>query len=153
VKTFYYKFMGGFVALIAVASLALSLGNFSGCAVLQQHSAAVGLVVSQATMRYIETIPSSQRAERARRIMTIADQVKDVASGKPVTVAQLAQLALSAIPSNLAPSDRALAVSIVSIAAQELQNKIGENVLSADQLVSVTEVVDAIRLAASIYAN
>ena len=76
-----------------------------------------------------------------------------MASGKPVTIAELAQLALDAIPTNLAPADRALALSIVSIAAQELQRKVGENVLTADQLVTVTEVVEAIAGAARIYAG
>lgn len=128
----------------------LSIG---GCATLQQHSAAVSLIVSQATMRYIEHAPVTQRAATAARVLDIAHQIEAVSSGTPVTIAQLASLAVAAIPSNLAPSDRALALSIVQIAAQELQLKVGENVLSADQLVTVNEVVDAVAAAASIYTS
>lgn len=128
----------------------LSIG---GCATLQQHSAAVGAIVSQATMRYIEQSPLAERAAVAHRVIEIAHQIEAVSSGAPVTIAQLASLAVSAIPSNLEPSDRALALSIVQIAAQELELKVGKNVLSADQVVTVTEVVEAVAAAASFYTS
>ena len=143
-KNFRIPFAASYCALI------LTMG---ACATLRQHSAAVSLIVSQATMRYIEQAKPDERAARAARVLAVASDIEKVASGEPVTIAQLAQLALIAIPSNLAPSDRALAISIVSIAAQELQNKVGENVLSADQLVTVKEVVSAVASAASIYVS
>lgn len=123
------------------------------CASLQQHSAAVQLIVSQATMRYVESAAVAARAERAARVIAVAKQIEQVASGEPVTITQLANLALTAIPSNLELSDRALAISIVQIAAQELSNKVGEGVLSAEQLVTVKEIVQAIRGAAEIYVG
>lgn len=134
--------------LVSIAPLVLM-----ACAALQQHSAAVQLIVSQATMRYVESTAIPGRVERAARVISVAKQIEQVASAEPVTIAQLAQLALAAIPSNLEPSDRALATSIVQIAAQELSNKVGEGVLSADKLVTVKEIVQAIRGAAEIYTG
>lgn len=142
-KTFYTKFVASYLAFVALA----------GCAALSQHSAAVQLIVSQATMRYIEQAPVPERAARAARVIEVAKKIESVASGEPVTISQLAALALNAIPSNLPPSDRALAVSVIQIAAQELSNKVGEGVISAEQLVTVKAVVQAIADAAEIYAG
>lgn len=141
-KRFYCSFLSLYLATVAV---------LSGCATIEKHSAVVSLVVSQATMRYIEQASPLARAERASRVARIASDIEAVASGRPVTIPELASLALQAIPSNLEPSDRALAVSIIQVAAQELQNKIGENVLTAEQTVTVKAVVEAVRLAASSY--
>jgi hypothetical protein len=142
---FYLKFVATFLVGVSVLT--------GACATLDQHSAAVQLIVSQATMRYLESASPITRVERAANIVRITVDIERVASGEPITISSLAQLALSAIPSNLPPSDRALAISIVQIAAQELQNKIGEQVLKPDQLVTVKAVVEAIRQAASIYAG
>jgi len=139
---FYRNFALSWVFIVA---------GLTACATLEKHSAVVGLVVSQATMRYIESKPVSERASVAARVVSVATDIEAVASGKPVTIAELARLALSAIPSNLAPADRQLAIAIVSIAAQELQLKIGEGVLTAEQSVTVNEVVKAIRFAAEVY--
>lgn len=141
-KKFYLKFAASYIMLVAA---------IAGCASLQEHSAAVSLIVSQATARYIERYPADKRAEVAARVTRIASDIEAVASKEPVTVAQLAQLAASLIPANLEPSDRALALGVIQVAAQELQLKIGENVLTVDQTVTVREVVQAVRLAASAY--
>ena len=144
-KNFYTKFALSFVACVALA------GGVTSCAVLEKHSAVVSLVVSQATMRYIESKPAAERASVAARVAKVASDIEAVASGKPVTIAELASLAVSAIPLNLLPADRQLALAIIQIAAQELQNKVGENVLTPEQAVSVREVVEAVKLAASAY--
>lgn len=149
-KKFYIRFVASFLGLVGLSS-GVALTTLNGCAVFEKHSATVSLVVSQATMRYIESKPASARVATATKIISISAQIETAASGDSITIAQLASLALAAIPSNLPPSDRALAVSIVSIAAQELQNKVGENVLTADQLVSVREVIAAVKFAASTY--
>lgn len=141
-KNFYAKFVASYVLLVLAVS---------GCAALDRHSAAVSLIVSQATARYIERYPADKRAEVAARVTRIANDIEAVAAKEPVTVDQLAQLAASLIPANLEPSDRALALGVIQVAAQELQLKIGENVLTADQTVTVREVVQAVRLAASAY--
>lgn len=141
-KNFYLKFAASYVLLVAA---------LTGCAALSEHSAAVALIVGQATGRYIESYPRERRAEVAARVTRIASDIEAVASGKPVTIAELAALAVAAIPSNLEPSDRALAMAIIQVAAQELQNKIGENVLTPEQTVTVKEVVEAVKLAASSY--
>lgn len=143
-KSFYLKFVACFLSTVALAS---------GCAALKEHSAAVQLIVSQATMRYVESASPLARVERATNIVRIAIEIERVASAEAVTIAQLAQLAVASIPASLPPSDRALALSIIQIAAQELQLKVGENILSPDQLVTVKAVVEAIRQAASIYAG
>lgn len=137
--------------LLIASIFTITLGAVPACQTLNEHSAAVQLIVSQAAMRYIETAAPTARAERAAKIIEVVAKVRTVASGEPVTIADLARLAISEIPSSLAPSDRALAVSIVNIAAQELQLKIGEGTIPADALVKVTAVLDAVRDAASIY--
>lgn len=141
-KNFYAKFVTSYVLLVLAVS---------GCAALDRHSAIVSLAVSQATMRYIESKPEGERSAVASRVARVADDVAKVASGKPITIAELAELALSAIPDNLNPSDRELALAIVQVAAQELQNKVGENILTAEQTVTVREILDAVKIATSAY--
>lgn len=146
-KNFYTRFMTGFAAVVATLSLA------SGCATFQQHSAVVGLVVSQATMRYIEGSTGTERASRAARVVAIVEKIRPLVTTDSVSISQLASVAVAAIPSTLTPADRSLALSVINIASQELRNKVGEGVLKEDQVVTVRGVLDAIQNAALVYTG
>lgn len=138
-------------SVMIVAAMLIGSALLSGCKTLDDHSATVQLVVSQAAMRYIEQASLGERAHRAMRVMEVVSKVRAVAAADSVSIADLARIAIDAIPANLNPSDRSLAVSIVNIAAQELKLKIGEGKIPADALVKVTSILDAIHDGASAF--
>ena len=150
-QRFYLRFLGFFASAVLVGGIIAS--SMSGCAALTQHSAAVELIVSQAAMRYIEGAAPLARVDRARRVVAIAEKILPLVSSDKVTVEQLASIALAAIPSDLSPADRALALSVINIAAQELRNKVGEGVLAADAVVTVKGVITSIENAALVYTG
>lgn len=148
----YLKLMGGVSALLIATCLFMAYST--GCATLDKHSAVVNLAVSQVTLRYIEqTVPDLRRA-RAERVLGVVAKVKAATVGdKPVTIAELADFALSFLPANLEASDRALAISLIQIAAQELSNKVGTGELPPDAKLRVSELLAAVESAASYYAG
>lgn len=127
--------------------------TLSACATLDKHSAIVELAVSQAAMRYIEEAHPTNRVDRARKVLSTIKQIRTVASGEGITITQLASIALAAIPSDLGPADRALALSVVNIASQELRNKLGDEVLTSDKMTQVLGVLNSIENAARIYTG
>jgi len=133
--------------LITLAALV----GFTGCATLDQHSASVQFIVGQAAMRYVEQVAPAERAARATRVLAVLDEMKVLTDDGPISIADLASFALSKVPANLNPSDRQLIVGVINIAVQELKLKVGDGVLSADALVRVSAVLQAVRDAVSIY--
>lgn len=148
---FYLRSVALFLACVGVASFVAS--NVTGCAALGKHSAVVELAVSQAAMRYIEEAPAAKRVERARKVLGVIAKVRAVAGTEGVTVAQLAEFALQSVSGDLSPADRALALSVINIASQELRNQLGEEILSASDLTQVLGVINSIENAARIYTG
>lgn len=130
-------------------SVVASLGV--GCKTLSEHSATVQLIVSQAAMRYVEQAVPSERVARAGRVIAAIAAIEARTSGETVTIADLASVALTFIPGDLEPSDRALALSIVNIAAQELSRKLGNGTLPQDGVIQVRGVLQAIRDGVAFY--
>jgi hypothetical protein len=149
-KSFFSRFVFVFVALI-VALSALSAVN--GCATYRNHSAVVNLVVSQAALRYIEQAEPAKRLERAHKVAEVVERVSSVVKDESVTVADLASVALAALPETLSPADRQLALALIQIAAQELTNRVGTTAIDAETVTSVRSVLDSIRNAADIYTR
>lgn len=135
----------------ALAALALS-ACASTNATLERHGAAAQLIVKVAAMKYIEQAGVSDRGARAVHIIQVVKAVGDVAGGEPITLQRLAQIATEQLPANLSPSDRMLAMALISVAQNELQARIGVGSLESDTLLKLNEVLAWISDAASLYA-
>lgn len=148
-QMFYLKFVAYFLSMIALVSLLFAI---PGCKLLEEHGAAVQLIASQASARYIESKPAADRPAVAARVVSIANAVKKAATDDTSTIVELSNLAVSLLPTNLSPADRALAVELIAVLAQELKAKIGSGDLKPDDKVRVGLVLDAVILGASGYA-
>lgn len=123
-------------------AIPLLLIVLSGCATFEKHEPTARLVTQYAVLKYAERLPEESRATRIERIKSIAAEVKALTSGE--TSLSLLQLAVSAQldKAGLSPADRLLADGLVQIIGAELQQRIGDGVLSPEQLVQVSEVMD-----------
>lgn len=135
----------------ALAALALTACASTG-ATIERNGAAAQLIVKVAAMKYIEQANPSERGARATRIVEVVKAVGSVANGEPITLQRLAQLATEQLPADLAPSDRMLAMALISVAQNELQARIGVGSLESDTLLKLTEVLAWISDAATLYA-
>lgn len=139
--------------LFLSAALALSLaGCGSTNGLVERNSTAAQLIVKVAAMKYIEQAPAEARGARAARVVSVADLVVDATKGEPITLQRLAQLAAEQLPADLEPSDRMLAMALISVAQTELQNRIGVGSLESDTLLKLSEVLAWISDAARLYA-
>lgn len=138
-------------------ALACLLAIGAGCAstggVVERNSAAAQLIVKVAAMKYIEQAAPVARAARAQRVVSSVAVVLEVAKGEPITLQRLAQVAAEQLPANLAPSDRTLALALISVAQAELQNRIGVGSLQSDTLLKLSEVLTWISDAAVLYVT
>jgi len=145
-----------FVSILAAAAAALTAGSLTGCAstsgTLETHGAAAQLIVKYAAMKYVEQASLSERGERARRVMDVAKLVAETAKGEPITLQRLASIAAEQLPADLPPSDRTLALALISVAQTELQKRTGVGGLESDTLLKLAEVLGWIADAAALYA-
>jgi hypothetical protein len=139
----------GLLALVGVFALT-ACGSTR--AVVERNSAAAQLIVKVAAMKYIEQADLHERGERAARVVAVVDEVIQVAKGEPITLQRLAQIAAEQLPQTLEPSDRVLALALISVAQVELQNRIGVGSLESDTLLKLAEVLGWISDAAKLYA-
>lgn len=147
------KRIGAGVALALLwAAAAVIVGTHSGCATVQKHSAAAGIVVQFATLKYIEQAPPDLRAGRAARVIVVAAAVDSAVGDTGVTVERLAALAIERIPADLAPSDRILAIGLVNLVAEELTARIGSGGIEPGSVVTLRGVLAQVRQAAEVYA-
>lgn len=146
-KKFYVQFTASFVATVAIAS---AIAGFSGCKALEENPQTSQLVVSYATMKYIEAAPSFDQAPRAARVRAVADALATIAKDDAVTIPMLVSYAVSRIPDTVAASDRVLATMLIQLVAQELQKKVGSD--TSHVLVRVTEVMKWVSDACNFYA-
>lgn len=138
--------------LLIGAVLALSLAVLPGCK--SGEEAGAQILVQAATMKYIEKAPAGDvRAERAARVKRVASQIYDAAGGLEVTVAALQALAVSQIPGDLEPSDKAIALAIIQLAVTELNGRIGAGQLNPETLIKVRKVVGWIVGATEFYST
>jgi hypothetical protein len=120
--------------------------------VIERNGAAAQLIVKVAAMKYVEQALPHERAERAARVVSITAELIDVAKGEPITLQRLAAIASERLPATLEPSDRLLAMALISVAQTELQNRIGVGSLESDTLLKLSEVLAWISDAATLYA-
>jgi hypothetical protein len=119
----------------------------SGCALLEQveqSPLASHIAVQQATLRYIDG-----DVEKAQRVVAVAEQVKEYASGT-VTVALLTTYLRAQIKwEQLAVADVMLLDALLLELESRLVERMGEGELSPEDLANVEKVVDWVILYAS----
>jgi predicted component of type VI protein secretion system len=147
---------GPLVPMFALLVLALVAGALTGCATLSapQNQAVEQITVQYATGKFIEAKPTGpERAARAAQVKAVALSVKSVAASDSATIASLSELALSKVATaNLQPSDRLLAQSLVTAVVNELSARVAGGVLTPENRVVVTQMLDWVIAAADAYA-
>jgi type IV pilus biogenesis protein CpaD/CtpE len=106
-----------------------------------RDEAIIGLTAQYATAKYIERRPSSRKS-----IIFVAEAAKTVVSGDAtVTLVTLQEFVNSELDKlSLSVADRALANGLVSLIVAELQVKVGEGLIPADQRVRVSKILDLV---------
>lgn len=139
---------------LAAGAVVISLPS---CATIEGETrakpAAVQLVVSFATMKFIEETPAPDRSKKASALIAVIDDLEAVASGDPVTLQTLAHMAVERIPADMPPSERMLAMSLVNVLEGELRARIGHGGLESGSLVVVRQVLGWVRSAAAFYVT
>jgi len=127
---------------------ALALG---GCSWFEDNPRTSGLVVQYATMKVIEE--SGNPADKAMRIINVAQVALDLASNEGVLISAIEQAVRASIDfSNLSPADTLLTNHLIEIVAEELNEKVGDGGgLEGEQLVTARNVLSAVIEAAQIY--
>lgn len=124
----------------AVYGLILVLGVLYGCATLAERPATARLVVTYAVGKYVEA--AVQPAERAQRVTAVAVNVLALAdSTQTLTVDLLKAAALSQLPANLSPADKAMAGAVIDAAVEALRTSIKTGDIPPDQLLTVKSVI------------
>jgi hypothetical protein len=133
---------GIMLALLCVVFLICTIG---GCKTLPQETT-IRVAVSYAVAKYIEKAGPAGQLERAQRVLAVVEGVEKWLLGdRDVTVEELRAYVAGNIPTTLSAADRALALTVVDIAVQELRARVGEGVLQPDQKIRVRAVLSWIR--------
>jgi hypothetical protein len=143
VKTLLRKFVP-FVALLLLAACASNPSP--------RDEAIIGLAVQYSVAKYLEEAPENKRAEKADNIRRIAGTVKVLVGGDAqATLLTLQEYVGQEIDKlSLSPADRVLASGLVTLVVAELQAKVGEGLLDADQRVRVAQILDLVIAAARV---
>lgn len=131
----------------------MSIAVLCGCSTLTSQPTVSSLAVTYAAAKVIEAAPTpDERLARAERIKSIVGEARTWLNGEGVTVGLLESAARARLAElNLSPADTMLANTLVQIAVQDLQEKIGAGVIAPDQLVTVNELLDWIETATEMY--
>lgn len=128
--------------LIAATCLATVI-FLSGCASTPdaRQDAIVTIAVQYATAKYIEERPNSRE-----NIVRIAEGVKALVGGDATaTLITLQEFVGGELDkAGLSPADRVLANALVGLIVAELQAKVGEGLIPADQRVRVAAILDLV---------
>lgn len=123
--------------------IAIALLSLSGCSSnpSAREEAIVAITVQYATAKYIERKPSSSKT-----IVSIAQAAKDLVGGDATATLLTLQEVVSGELDKLAlsPADRVLANALVSLIVAELQIKVGDGLIDADQRVRVAKILDLV---------
>jgi hypothetical protein len=123
-----------FCILIALA--------MTGCSMLSkpENQPAARLAVQYATLKAIEQ--GDDHKARAERIKSIAIDVQTLfKSDEQATIPALDQLIHERLPDTLSPADKLLADNLILVITQELQSRVGTGVLTPEQMLVATEVL------------
>jgi hypothetical protein len=121
------------------------------CALLRDNQGIAKLTTQYAVGKFIENSSESQRTTRVTRIKSLATDIKNIAGNQGTTLVSLKDVAAQKIASlNLSASDKILALGLIDIIASELQKKIADKALKADDVLIVAMVMDWIIEAANV---
>lgn len=131
-----------FPALIASALLAVSCLTGCGAGGLLKHETIATVGVQYATLKFIEAAGDTDaQARRARALRISVEEIRQFASGDPVTIDNLAIAALGKLPATLSPADTMLATALVNAVVIELHARIAGGTLEATALVEADKVM------------
>lgn len=137
--------------LVVVALIAL----LNGCSFLQKPDNAVlqQVAVQYGTAKFVEGKPvGAERIERATQIKSVALLVQSVASADNATVSTLQEFAAAKIAAaHLSPPDAILANALVSVIVAELNVRVADGVLNAENRVIVNRLLGWVIDAAGAY--
>lgn len=141
--------------VLALVIICAIIATFAGCKTAPQETTA-HIAVVYATSKYIEKAGDSPAQQaRAKRVLDVVDQLGALASGDSATVDALADLARSKLPASLSPADRTLALTLITVATDELKARVGEGVgqIPPDAKVKVALVLSWVREGAESFAQ
>ena len=125
-----------------------------GCSFLSrpENQPIAKMAVQYGTIRFIEAAADDRQLERAERVKAIALDIKETAAGdESTTIPALDTLIHAKVPwERLSASDIILAESLITIIEQELQVRLGQGTLTAEQQLVISDVaqwvIDAAKL-------
>lgn len=138
------------LALIACAVLCLAGCNWS----LKPDSAqtqAAKIAVQYGTLRYLGGVPEAERPGKAERVRLIVAQVEKFAKGEPVSLALLESAVRDQLPQNMRPEDAFAVNALLGLVMAELQARVGDGLLTEQQVLIVSEVAQWISSATEYY--
>lgn len=125
-----------------------------GCKTLEQNQASTRLVIQYSVAKYIEKAGDTEaQAARAERVRKVATQALALTDGNDVILAAVeAAVRAEVAKLNLSPADLMLADGLVAVISEEISKRVGEGVLSPEQLIQtklvLSWIVDATTYAA-----
>lgn len=145
-------FLPQFVTVMFVLCVAVTF--LPGCASLSTgNSQQSKIVVQLGTMKAIEA-DKDHAGERALKVREIAKEAKTFLDGNDVSVSMLAGAVSARLAGiDLAPSDRVLAAALVDAVVSEIDVRVGEGLLSPDERMTVSQVLDWVIDATEFYAQ
>jgi hypothetical protein len=122
--------------------LPLLLLTLTACATLKDNELLAQAGVQYATAKFVRSAgDEAEQTARAGRIRTISGELRKVVGTEAVSVPALQAAVQKYIPTDLKPEDRVLVNLLVAAVVQELERRIGDQLLKPDQLLVVNSVL------------
>jgi hypothetical protein len=123
------------------AALAFACWILTACATLKDNELLAQAGVQYASAKFVRAAGDEPaQTARAERIRVVAAELRKVVGTEAVSVPALQAAVQKYIPADLEPEDRILVNLLVAAVVQELEKRIGDQLLQPDQLL----VVDAV---------
>lgn len=128
--------------LICMQIVAIALVLLVGCASFERNQSAAKLAISYSVLKYVESAgDTNAQAARAARVRNVAERALALTDGKDVILAAVeAAVRAEVAKLNLSPADLMLADGLIAVISDEISKRVGEGILSPEQLVQ-TKVV------------
>jgi hypothetical protein len=112
------------------------------CATLKDNELLAQAGVQYAAAKFVRAAGDEPaQMKRAERIRTISAELRKVVGEEAVSVPALQAAVQKYIPEDLNPEDRVLVNLLVAAVVQELERRIGDQLLRPDQLLVVNSVL------------
>lgn len=138
-------------ALALCAALALP-----ACKTFQADSSATQaakIAVQYGTMRYLGNVPEAERTSKAARVRAIVSEVSELAKGQPVTLTLLDEAVRKLLPDDLRPEDAFAINALLGLVMNELRARVGDGLLTEEQLLQVSVVASWVVEATELYST